>query len=118
MEPIHFVEFYGDATPRPGDIIALIGLDGISRARRAGRQYSSGQSVEGGRLLAEQKAHPAGDYLAPGRFDGVRRFYSFRTLRDYPLIVTVGVAGQYFWLHSSARPAANYLGRGLVSPVR
>ena len=115
MEPIRFTEFYSDATLRPGDVIALIGLDGIARARRVGRQDSSGESVEGGRLLAEQKAHPAGAYLAPGRFDGVRRYYSFRTLRDYPLIVTVGVAEQDVLLPSSQRRARNYLGAGLVS---
>jgi hypothetical protein len=107
MDPIRFVEFYGDATLRPGDVIALIGLDGISRARRVGKRYSSGESVESGHLLAEQKAHPAGAYLASGRSDSVRRYNSFRTLRDYPLIVLVGVAEQDVLLPSLQRRARN-----------
>jgi PAS domain S-box-containing protein len=117
IEPIRFTEFYGDATLRAGDVIALVGFDGILRARRVGSQNSSGESLEGGRLLAEQKLHSNGFYLAPGRFDGVMRLYSFRTLPDYPLIVTVGVAEQDVLLASSQRRARNYLGAGLVSAV-
>jgi PAS domain S-box-containing protein len=117
IEPIRFTEFYGDATLRPGDVIALVGLDGITRARRVGRLESSGENLEGGRLMTEQRVHPAGFYRAPGKFDGVMRFYSYRTLRDYPLIVTVGVAEQDVLLQSSQRRARNYLGAGLVSGV-
>ena len=117
IDPIRFTEFYGDATLRPGDVIALVGLDGISRARRAGRQESSGESLEGSHLLAVQKAHPTGALLTPGKLDGVMRFYSFRTLRDYPLLVAVGVAEQDVLLQSSERRARNYLGAGLGSAV-
>jgi PAS domain S-box-containing protein len=117
IEPIRFTEFYGDATLRAGDVIALVGLDGISRARRVGQQVSSGESLEGGRLMAEQAAHRIGAYRAPGRFDGVVRYYGFRTLRDYPLIVTVGVSEADVLLQSSQRRARNYLGATLVSLV-
>jgi PAS domain S-box-containing protein len=117
VEPVRFTEFYGDATLRPGDVIALVGLDGITRARRVGRHNSSGESLEGGRLLAEQKTHPAGVILAPGRLDGVTRYYSFRTLRDYPLVVTVGVAEQDVLLASTQRRVRNYLGAALVSAL-
>jgi PAS domain S-box-containing protein len=117
IEPTRFTEFYGDATLRAGDVIGLVGLDGITRARRVGRQYSSGESVEGGRLLAEQAVHPAGFIIAPGKLDGVRRIYSYRTLRDYPLLVTVGAAEQDVLLPSSQRRARNYVGAGLVSAM-
>ena len=117
VEPVRFTEFYGDATVRPGDVIALVGLDGIARARRVGRRDSSGESSEGGRLMAEQKLHPTGAYLAPGRLDGIMRYYSYRTLRDYPLIVAVGVAEQDVLLASSQRRARNYLGATLVSAL-
>jgi PAS domain S-box-containing protein len=115
VEPVRFTEFYGDATVRAEDVIALVGLDGIGRARRIGRRDTFGESSEGGRLMAEQKLHPAGAYLAPGRQDGVMRYYSYRTLHDYPLIVAVGVAEQDVLLASSQRRARNYLGATLVS---
>jgi PAS domain S-box-containing protein len=116
LEPTRFTEFYGDATLRPGDVIALVGLDGISRARRVGHQTSSGENLEGGRLL-EQQGRSIGSLVAPGKLDGVMRIYSYRKLRDHPLIVTVGVAEQDVLLPSSQRRARNYLGAGLLSGV-
>jgi PAS domain S-box-containing protein len=117
IDPVRFTEFYGDATLRPGDVIALLGLDGIARARRAGQQASSGENMAGGVILTEQALRPAGAVRAPGRFDGVVRYYSYRTLRDYPLIVTVGVSEQDVLFQSSQRRARNYLGAALVTVV-
>src|SRR6185369_4267611 len=82
VDPGRFTRFYGDATLRPGDVIALVGLDGITRARRVGRQESSGENVRGGLLLSEQAARPVGNIHAPGKLDGVMRYYSYRRLRD------------------------------------
>ena len=117
IEPTRFTEFSNDATVRPGDVIALIGLDGITRARRVGRQNSSGENMEGGRLLAEQAVSPNGSIVGPGKLDGVMRIYSYRTFHDYPLLVTVGAAEQDVLLPSSQRRARNYVGAGLVSAM-
>jgi PAS domain S-box-containing protein len=117
VEPARFTEFYGDATLRPGDVIALVGLDGITRARRAGGKSTSGESLEGGRLMMEQKVHQTGTFLAPGRYDGILRYYSYRTLHDYPLVVTVGVAQQDVLLASTQRRIRNYLGAALVTAL-
>jgi PAS domain S-box-containing protein len=117
VAPARFTEFYGDATLRAGDVIGLVGLDGIARARRVGRENTSGESLEGGLLLKEQATHQVGSILAPGKLDGVMRIYGFRTLPDYPLIVTVGVAEQDVLLPSSQRRARNYLGAALISGV-
>src|SRR5207253_1342510 len=43
--------------------------------------------------------------------------YSYRTLRDYPLVVTIGVADQDVLFASSQRRARNFVGAGLVSVV-
>jgi PAS domain S-box-containing protein len=117
IEPTRFTEFSNDATVRPGDVIGLVGLDGITRARRAGRRNSSGENVEGGRLLVEQAVSPNGSIVAPGKLDGVIRIYSYRTLHDYPLLVTVGAAEQDVLLPSSQRRVRNYVGAGLVSAM-
>ena len=115
IEPIRFTGFYGDATLRPGDVIALLGRDGISRARRVGQQASSGENLKGGQMMAEQAARPAGEFRGPGRFDGVMRYYSFRTLTDYPLFVAVGVSEQDVLRGPAQRRTRNYIGAGLVS---
>jgi PAS domain S-box-containing protein len=117
VDPVRFTQFYGDATVRAGDVIALVGFDGISRARRVGRQESSGENMIGGRLLAEQAVRPVGNIFGPGKLDGVRRYYSYRTLREYPLIVTIGVTEEDVFFQSSQRRARNFVGAGLVSAV-
>ena len=45
------------------------------------------------------------------------RYYSYRTLRDYPLVVSIGVAEQDVLFASSQRRTRNYLGAGLVSAL-
>jgi PAS domain S-box-containing protein len=117
IEPVRFTEFYGDATLRPGDVIALIGLDGISRARRVGHQTTAGEDLTGGAVLTARAVNPNGSLRAPGRLDGLVRYYSYRTLRDYPLVVTVGVSEQDVLLQSEQRRARNYLGASLVTGV-
>ncbi len=117
IDPVRFSEFYGDATLRAGDLIALVGVDGISRARRVGQEETSGENLAGGHLMAEQMAHPIGAYRAPGLFDGVLRYYAFRTLRHYPLIVSVGVAEADVLQQSAERRRRNYLGAAMVSAV-
>jgi PAS domain S-box-containing protein len=117
VDPARFTQFYGDAMVRPGDVIALVGLDGFSRARRVGQNESSGENMAGGRLLAEQAIHPVGSIIGPGKLDGVKRYYSYRTLRDYPLVVTVGVTEEDVFFQSSQRRTRNFVGAGLVSGV-
>jgi PAS domain S-box-containing protein len=117
VDPARFTQFYGDATLRRGDVIGLVGLDGISRARRVGGEQSSGEDMRGGRLLPEAATSPVGNIFGPGKLDGVMRYYSYRRLQDYPLIVTVGVAEHDVLFDSSQRRARNYLGAGLVSGV-
>ena len=117
IDPVRFTEFYGDATLRAGDVIALVGVDGISRARRVGQQETSGENLAGGQLMSEQRAHPTGAYRAPGMFDGVLRYSAFRTLRHYPLIVSVGVSEADVLQQSAERRRRNYLGAAMVSAV-
>src|ERR1700676_1274641 len=66
IEPYHFTEFYKEVTLNPGDTLALVGLDGIARARRVGQAESSGEDVAGGILLAEQAKQSIGHYYGRG----------------------------------------------------
>lgn len=97
MEPSHFTRFLSAAILHPNDIIVLVGTDGITRARRVGPLESAGEDLRNGRLLQEEGRTPAGFYLGPlgnnfgsGHRDNIRRFFSYRHFRDYPLIAAVG----------------------------
>jgi C4-dicarboxylate-specific signal transduction histidine kinase len=91
--PEQFTSFYRDATVGPRDVMSVIGLDGITRARRVGQVSSSGEDYRGHPFIQRQLRHPIGTYLgtSSNAADGVARYYSQRRLRDYPLFVAYGV---------------------------
>jgi PAS domain S-box-containing protein len=74
-------------------LITLVGRrDGIVRATRIGENATFGQDVHATRLLAEQEKNPIGSFIGADPAEGVQRFYSYRTLREYPFIVAVGTS--------------------------
>jgi signal transduction histidine kinase/DNA-binding response OmpR family regulator len=91
IEPYRFTEFYQDVTLNPGDTLVLVGLDGIVRARRDGNAETSGEDLSKGNLLREQARQPVGNYYGRGNVTADVRYFSYRTLRDYPLVVIVSV---------------------------
>jgi len=109
IEPARFTDVLHEAKLRPLDVISLVGLDGITRARLSGTVASWGEDVGKSQLLVEQAKRPAGNYFGKGGRDGVLRFYSYRTLPEYQVIATVGTAeadvmaefyhrqNQYYW---------------------
>ena len=90
--PEQFTAFYRDAAVGPRDVMSVIGLDGIARARRTGGGVSSsGEDFRGQPFMLRQMRHPTGTYLGTSAADGVARYFSQRRLRDYPLFVAYGV---------------------------
>jgi PAS domain S-box-containing protein len=104
-----FTNILQDAKLRQLDILSLIGLDGIIRARLRGNTPSAGDDIRRSPLFAEQRRRPKGSYTTQGQVDGIQRLLSYRTLGNYPLIAVVGTAEadvlaphyrrrqQYFW---------------------
>jgi diguanylate cyclase (GGDEF)-like protein/PAS domain S-box-containing protein len=110
IEPGRFTDVLHEATLRPLDVISLVGVDGITRARLSGTTPSQGEDIRKSPLFTEQAERPVGDYFARGQRDNVPRFFSYRTLADYSIIATVGTAEvdvmaefyrrrtRYFWV--------------------
>jgi PAS domain S-box-containing protein len=85
-------------------VITLVGsTDRITRMRRIGQEITAGQNVEASQLVEEQKRRPSGTFRSAGAIDGTLRYVGFRTLENYPFIVSVGA--------SEGRMLANYLER-------
>lgn len=109
IEHPRFTDVLQDARMRQLDIISLVGLDGITRARLRGTTPTAGEDIGKSPLFAEQALRPVGSYTAAGQVDGIRRIFSYRTLPEYQLIATIGAAEadvlagffrrqqQYFW---------------------
>lgn len=92
LDPKRFTDFATDVPFQDDDLISLIGLDGITRARRTGNILSSGEDVRGTLVMRRQLASPNGTYLGPSVLDGVPRYFSHRRLTRYSLFATSGMS--------------------------
>lgn len=109
IEHSRFTSVLQDAKMRQLDILSLVGMDGITRARLRGNIPTAGEDISKSPLFAEQARRPVGNYAARGQVDGIQRLFSYRTLKDYLLVATVGTAEadvlaphirrrqEYFW---------------------
>lgn len=92
VDPFYFSDFYSGVDLGVGGVVTLVGLDGIVRARRAGDDKSVGQNLSMSPLLRDVTAiKPSGSLRITSISDGKQRFYSYRVLAEYPLLVAVGV---------------------------
>lgn len=94
LDPDYLSGFYTSVDIGRKGSIALIGLDGIVRARGASGPSSIGTSVVGSPLFASLIRSSAGSITSRSIIDGVERIFSFRKVRDYPLAVVVGQASE------------------------
>jgi PAS domain S-box-containing protein len=92
VAPAYFTRYIGEVDLGAHGLIMLVGLDGVSRARQVGDQVTAGENMAGSRVMALQARQPQGDFLSLGKLDGTPRFAHYRTLAQYPLIVSVGVS--------------------------
>lgn len=90
LDPRSFTDFANYLDFGELDLISLIGLDGVTRARRTGRRFSTGETVAG-LVMERQRAEPNGNYIGPSVLDGIPRFFSHQRLEKYPLFTTSGI---------------------------
>ncbi|WP_300438593.1 ATP-binding protein [Zoogloea sp.] len=92
VDPFYFSDFYSGVDLGVGSVVSLVGLDGIVRARRAGNDKAVGQNVSMSPLMKRvADKEPSGSLRVTSISDGTQRFYSYRVLAEYPLLVAVGV---------------------------
>jgi diguanylate cyclase (GGDEF)-like protein/PAS domain S-box-containing protein len=95
VSPSYFKRFYMDIDLGPGTSIALVRRDGTVITRTSRLPYGDvmGKVLEGPPYQG-QRPDGARDGLfrRASRADGVDRYYAWRDLPDYPLLVTVGQA--------------------------
>jgi two-component system cell cycle sensor histidine kinase/response regulator CckA len=92
IEPRYLTELFETTTLGPSDVMSLVLVNGVTLARRRGETLEFGENIARSRLIAEQAQRPTGNYIGPGGVDGKLRVFSYRTMKDYPVIATVGTA--------------------------
>ncbi len=90
VDPDYFNGFYQKADLSSGSLIALIGLDGVSRSQLLGTAAGFGQNLSNSQLMLEREKNPIGNTLTTSIVQGVPYYASYRTMHDYPLLVVVG----------------------------
>ena len=90
IEPNYLTALFEATALGPFDVMSLVLTNGVTLARRRGDAITFGEDIAQSQLITEQRQRPAGNYTGPGGVDGRMRLFSYRTMRDYPVIVTVG----------------------------
>ena len=117
VDPAYFSNFYRDVDLGKGGAVALMGRDGVVRARLSAEGVGVGQDIgqreEFRRMVSEQ----FGSFLAPSPVDNLPRIVSFRALRDYPLLVGVGINAETALAGPERRRQYYVVAAGLVSAL-
>jgi diguanylate cyclase (GGDEF)-like protein/PAS domain S-box-containing protein len=91
LDPSYFARLYDSVEVGADGFIRVVGLDGVIRAAGGNIREEPGRSLKGAKLFDLVGKQPAGWFYTESRFkDQVPRLLVYRSLKDYPLIVTVG----------------------------
>ena len=99
LDVLQLEEFYNSIDiGHAGGIIAIVGTDGIIRARSnrdAAAMDIIGQSISDRKLFEQYRQSPVGSYwnqLYATNIQGISRLISYRVVKGLPLIAVVGLA--------------------------
>jgi PAS domain S-box-containing protein len=88
----NITRFFSALKLGPRSSATLVGNDKRIRARSSYGRLGPGQDISGSRIWRELDKSPTGIYRQTSVVDDVTRYYAYRQLEDYPLIVAIGVA--------------------------
>jgi PAS domain S-box-containing protein len=107
MDPFYFSQLYSKVDLGRGSIVALVGRDGVIRARQEDEGQSAAQDVSGSALFQSIiRSSGEGRLVGRGQLATMTRLYSYRAVRNYPLIVLVGRSEEAVLAHYTARRSA------------
>jgi diguanylate cyclase (GGDEF)-like protein/PAS domain S-box-containing protein len=119
LDQAPFTDFYLESDLGAHGVLAIVGLDGYYRARRAG-QAQGNPDVANLELLKHASKSCVGVYERTSPYDGVERLVAYRRLPDYPLIVAAAQstdeALEGFRRHRSVYLASAVAGTGVILP--
>jgi signal transduction histidine kinase len=116
LKPSVFTSFYAQVKLLPNDIISLIAPDGITYARRTGTIESSGEDIIKSPLCTHIKQNPDSFYLALDAIRHIPTWFSYRKLKNYPIIATVG-SSEADIIHATSNTSSRYLTPRLITSI-
>ncbi|WP_164972651.1 PAS domain S-box protein [Lacibacter luteus] len=88
--PETFTSFSDGAFVDSFDIVSLIAPDGTTYARKTGAVASYGENIIKSPLFQHLKNKPVDNYFAKDAIRHIPTYFSYRQLKNYPIIATVG----------------------------
>jgi diguanylate cyclase (GGDEF)-like protein/PAS domain S-box-containing protein len=116
VAPAYFVDFYRASQLGTQGMLAVVGTDGLFRARRAGDDVAAAIDATTTPLFAAAKVNDEGSYVGESVIDGTRRLVAYRKVPGYPLIVAVAQAEAEI-LGDFARDRHVYFVTGVVASL-
>ena len=113
VDPYYFTGFYQSVPVGKNSSITLVGQDGIIRARQSELRQDVGQDLNGTMLMEEVQKSAKGSYILSSHVDGRKRIYSYQSLKEYPLVVLVGLDEEAVLANWKGR-VATYCGLGTL----
>lgn len=96
LEADHITEFFNTMQIGPKSSATLVGTDKYIRARSTYGPKGPGQDISGSRIWKELALGPTGIYRQLSVVDNVTRYYAYRLVPGFPLIVAIGLSVEDF----------------------
>lgn len=109
VDPSYLTRFYASLDLGSDGVVALVGTDGIIRARAPTLGPMPGNRLASAPLMHMAAQTPNGSLNAVSLIDGVKRIYAYRAIDGYPLLAIVGMSERY------ALAGLNYSQRSLLA---
>ena len=90
LDPFYFSRTFQDLDVGPYGLVAMVGRDGVLRARTGLSEQTIGRDLSQSPVVQAALARSHGFLRTVSQVDGITRLLSFRTLAKYPLIVLAG----------------------------
>ena len=88
----YFGDLFSKLDLGSGGTVSLLRTDGVLVARHPSRTADFNRDLSGAETFRQFSAAPSGSFVGKAALDGVERFYTFRRVKDLPLILSVAVA--------------------------
>ena len=107
LEVDNITQFFNAMKLGPLSSATLVGTDRYIRARSTYGPQGPGQDISDSRIWRELEASPTGLYRQVSVVDDVTRYYAYRALENFPLVVAIGISVDD--LQSAIAPQTTYI---------
>jgi len=88
----YFQHIYNSITSFPDQLFLLVRNDGTVIVRYPDRKNRAGEKIASDSPWYRMVLQGGGHFRSPSHFDGLNRLMAVRPLRDYPLVINVGMS--------------------------